>query len=259
MMRLLEYKIDYSDAIDKGVAKQMFDHQLMENYGHAGEVYATWLVNNLEEAVTTVHGIQAKIDRELSLTQRERCWSANVAANIAGGLIAKQLGLIDWDMKAIYMWVAKAVDKMRGEVVAPALDSMAVIGNFINSHLQNVLVVNGEVDRRSKMAAIPVMVPRGELIIRYEPDNKKMFIVLSKFKADCDRYQNNYAEITEDLKTRGILLDKKIKRMAKGMDLNSPGVVALTLDVSHHDFIDVEPVLSSAEQSHASGESQVQS
>jgi len=259
MMRLLEYKIGYSDAIDKATAKQMFDHQLMENYGHAGEVYITWLVNNLEEAIRTVQDIQIKVDKELQLTQRERCWSANVAANIAGGLIARQLGLIDWDMKAIYMWVAKAVDKMRGEVVAPVLDSMAVVGNFINAHLQNVLVVNDEVDRRSNKEAVPLMVPRGELIIRYEPDTKRMFIVLSKFKADCDRFQNNYAEITEDLRSRGILLEKRNKRMSKGMELKSPGVVALTFDASHPEFIDVDPVLVTTEQPSASGEHQLPS
>jgi hypothetical protein len=251
MMRLLEYKIGYSDAIGIAEAKEMFDHQLMENYGHAGEIYASWLVNNLEEAVRTVQTIQAKIDRELELTQRERCWSANVAANIAGGLIAKQLGLIDWDMKNIYKWVAGTISKMRGEVVAPVADSMAVIGHFINTHMQNILVVNGDVDRRSNVATFPVMEPRGELIIRYEPDTKKMFICTKKFKADCDKYQNNYAEITSDLKARGILLENKIKRMAKGMKMDVPGVYAMTLDASHPDFINVDPVIHNTEPSNA--------
>jgi len=42
VMRLVEYKIEYSGAIDVSVAKQMFDHQLKENYGHAGDVYVKW-------------------------------------------------------------------------------------------------------------------------------------------------------------------------------------------------------------------------
>jgi uncharacterized protein (DUF927 family) len=67
MMRLLEYSIGYTDVIEPHIAKQMFDHQLKENYGHAGDIYATWLVNNLEEAVDTLKAIQAKIDKELKL------------------------------------------------------------------------------------------------------------------------------------------------------------------------------------------------
>lgn len=253
MMRLLEYKIDYSDAIDTGIAKQMFDHQLMENYGHAGEIYLTWLVNNLEEAVATIKTVQAKLDRELSLTQRERCWSAAVAANITGGLIAKQLGLIDWDMKAIYKWIAETLTKMRSEVVAPVTDSMAFIGYFINTNIQNVLVVNGGVDRRSNMATLPVMEPRGRLVIRYEPDNKRMFICTKDFKAECERTQNNYSEIVRDLKSRGLLIENKIKRMAKGMKLDAPGVIAMTLDASHPEFINMEPMLGPQETDNVSG------
>jgi hypothetical protein len=257
MMRLLEYKIDYSNAIDTGVAKEMFDHQLMENYGHAGEIYATWLVNNMEEAVKAVHSIQAKLDGELRLTQRERCWSANVAANITGGKIAKRLGLIDWDMGAIYMWVAKVLNEMRNQVVAPVTDSMAVIGQFINSHMQNILVVNDEVDLRTKMSALPVMEPKGRLIIRYEPDTKHMYICASEFKAECNRIQNNYSEVVRDLRSRGILIDVKNKRMAKGMPVNVPGVTALMLNAGHADFISIDPILPPQELSNGSGESHI--
>ena len=105
MMRLIEYKIDYTDVLDVSLAKRMFDHQLMENYGHAGPIYAEWLVKNKEEAERTVKAIQAKIDAELKLTQRERFWSAQVASNISGGLIVvKYLELMDWDMPRIYEW-----------------------------------------------------------------------------------------------------------------------------------------------------------
>jgi uncharacterized protein (DUF927 family) len=44
-MRLLEYEIKPNNLIDVQVGKQMFDHQLRENYGFAGEIYAQWLVN----------------------------------------------------------------------------------------------------------------------------------------------------------------------------------------------------------------------
>jgi hypothetical protein len=54
MMRLLEYQIKYTDAISVEEGKQMFDHQLRENYGVAGEIYARWLICNKEEAVLSV-------------------------------------------------------------------------------------------------------------------------------------------------------------------------------------------------------------
>ena len=104
MMRLLEYKIESNNIIPKEVAKQMFDYQLKENYGHAGEIYIKYVLNNLEEVKSGLIAIQQKIDAEMHLTNRERFWSAVIACNLTGGLIAKNLKLHDFDMREIYQW-----------------------------------------------------------------------------------------------------------------------------------------------------------
>ena len=88
-VRLIEYRIEPNDIISVARGKELFDHQLNDNYGHAGPIYLQWLVNNLEEAKQLVAKVQARLDQDLQLTSRERFWSASVACNIAGGLIAK--------------------------------------------------------------------------------------------------------------------------------------------------------------------------
>jgi hypothetical protein len=240
MMRLIEYKIDYTSTLEQSFAKQMFDHQLKQNYGHAGEIYAEWLVNNLEEAKATCISIQAKIDLELKLTQRERIWSAALAANITGGLIAKQLGLIDWDMKAIYMAATTMVLGIRAEVAPHSDSAVLVVADYINRHLQNILVVNNGVDTRSSLPTFPVLEPKGELLIRYEPDTKKMYLASKGFKADCVKLQINYKETCSHLKKMGILLDSENKRLSKGMKVLAPGVNSLVIDCNNPDFIGLE-------------------
>jgi hypothetical protein len=111
----------------------MFDHQLLENYGHAGDIYAQWLVGHKEDAVQQLLEVQAKIDKELRLSQRERFWSGLVACNIMGGLIAKSLGLHDYDMKAIYKWACGMIRDIREDSTAPRDDPSSVVGDFINS------------------------------------------------------------------------------------------------------------------------------
>ena len=254
MMRLLEYAIDYTETLDMAFAKQMFDFQLAKNYGHAGEIYATWLVNNLEEAKETVQSIQAKIDAELKLTQRERCWSANIAANITGGLIAKRLGLIDWDMKRIYLWITEKIADMRLDVAAPVSDSVAVVGQFINRHRQNILVVNGNSDRRSNTEFLPQLEPKGALIIRYEPDTKLMFIDSKAFKDDCINMQIGFKDTIKDLTKKKILVDVKSKRLGKGMKLPGASVRSLWFDTNHSEFMNVESLVSEQEAANASGE-----
>jgi hypothetical protein len=252
MMRLIEYKVDYSDAIDPALAKNMFDHQLMENYGHAGDIYATWLVNNLEEAKSILLATQAKIDRELKLTQRERIWSAALAANITGGRIAKRLGLIDWDMKAIYLWATNMLTDMRVDVAPPMSDVSAVISEFLNRHMQNYVVVKNEVDGRSGFEPMPTQEPKGELMIRQEPDTNKMFIAIKPFKEDCVKYQINYKETVKELKSKGIMLKMENKRLSKGMQVVTGAVYCMTLDMSHPEFSS-RAVLTEAEDAAGEG------
>jgi hypothetical protein len=234
-MRLLEYKIEPTTIISVEEGKQMFDHQMLENYGHAGDIYAEWLVNNLEEAIRLVRSIQARIDKEVQFTARERFWSAAAATNIAGGLIAQELGLHDYDMKAIYKWLLGMLANMREEVTPPASDPTVMLGDFMNSHVQNMLVVNGAVDARTKMGAMPTAEPRGELLLRFEPDTGDLFIAAKAFKDYCVKFQIHYRDALKQLKEEGVFLDTINKRMSKGMKMDSPAVRALHFNTKKFD------------------------
>ena len=244
LMRLLEYSIDHTTAIPTAEAKHAFDHLLRENYGHAGDRYISWLVANKEEATNSALEIQAKIDSESKLSQRERFWSATISSNLAGGLIAQRLGLHDYDLKAIYTWaMSTLIPSLRDSSSAPISDVSAIIGDYIHRHIQNVLVVDGEIDRRTSKFSTPLVEPKGSLLIRYEPDTKNMFLMAKAFKEDCIKVQINYKDTLKQLKTRGILVDSGVKRLAKGMRIESPGVHTLVLSCSHPDFAGVDVFL----------------
>ena len=239
-MRLLEYRIEPNDIIPVDVGKQMFDHQLRENYGHAMEVYAQWLVNNLEEAVGLMRQIQAKIDKEVQFSQRERFWSAVVACNIAGGLIAKSLGLHDYNMGAVYSWVKVMLGEMRHEIKPPQSSPLASLGEFIDAHINNVLVVDGKQDARMKLDKLPIREPRGELMIRYEPDTKELYISAKAFKDFCVKQQINYKGLLKDLQKMGVYTEGVNKRMSKGMQVVSPAVRVLKFDAAKSEFLQLD-------------------
>jgi hypothetical protein len=246
-MRLLEYRVDHNNIISMEHGKQMFDHQLRDNYGHAMEVYAQWLVNNKEEAVDLMRQVQARIDKEIQFTQRERFWSGVAACNIAGGLIAKSLGLHDFDMKAVYEWLKHMLSDMRQEVKPPQASPITAVGEFINAHISNALVVNGEVDARSNLSALPLLEPRGELMIRYEPDTKELYIAAKAFKDFCVRQQINYKGTLKELQQLGCYTEAMNKRMSKGMKMVSPAVRVLKFDASSSEFLQVDVQLSADE------------
>jgi uncharacterized protein (DUF927 family) len=246
-MRLLEYRVDHNNLISMEQGKQMFDHQLRDNYGHAMEVYAQWLVNNKEEAVDLMRQVQARIDKEVQFTQRERFWSGVAACNIAGGLVAKSLGLHDFDMKAVYEWLKRMLSEMRQDVKPPQASPITAVGEFINAHISNALVVNGEVDARSNLSALPLLEPRGELMIRYEPDTKELYIAAKAFKDFCVRQQINYKGTLKELQQLGCYIETMNKRMSKGMKMVSPAVRVLKFDASSSDFLQVDVQMSADE------------
>jgi hypothetical protein len=232
-MRLLEYRIEPSDIIDVAHAKNMFDHVLKGNFGHAGPIYAEWLVNNQAEAESTVLGLQAKFDTELKLTPRERIWSATIASNIAGGLIAKRLNLLDWDLHRIYRWVSDELRSMREDVTPPSSDVASVVSDYLLHNIQSVLVVNETKVPGTDLTTLIVTEPKRDLLIRYEPDTNLMYIVGSSFKAFCSAQQVSYKDTLAVLSVRGVYKGSCMKRMTKGMKVTSPATTyVLAFDCS---------------------------
>jgi len=239
-MRLLEYRIEPNGIISVERGKQLFDHQLRENFGHAGEPYIQWLVNNQEDAVALMRQVQARLDKEVQFTMRERFWSAVAACNIAGGLIAKSLKLHDYDMKAVYDWLKIMLNEMRNDVTPPQSTPITALGEFINAHITNALVVNGVVDARSNLQHMPMLEPKGELLIRYEPDTKELYVAAKQFKEFCVRQQINYKTTLKDLTAMKVFVEGMNKRMSKGMKVVSPAVRVLKFDASVSEFLQMD-------------------
>jgi hypothetical protein len=236
IMRIIEYPFPYSDVIDTELGKEMFDHQLMENYGHAGDIYARFLVERYEEVKDGYLAVQAMVDRDLKLTQRERFWSAVIAANITGLRIAKRLQLIDWNIARIYDWACKMIDELRNTTVPPIDVDENIIGHFLLTRIDHILVVNDSVDKRTKLQEVPLMEPRQEVMVRYEPDTQKVFIAIPAFRQYCNDRNIGYNETIKKLKAKGVLLRTGNKAMTKGMKINIPPVRAMELDATHSDL-----------------------
>ena len=265
MMRLLEFQIDYTDqtiiSVEEG--KEMFDHVLNNNYGHAIEPFIQYIIANSDEVLETLLRVQAKIDKKLKFTSRERIWSATVAANITAGLVASNVGLLQitnkegkaeliedgddagkpktWDLGTLYEKVVEEVGQMSLETKAPLSNASATIADYVYRHNNNILVVEDGVDNRSHLPSSPIREPRGELVIRYEPDTKLMFIKVGHFNQDCVKYQAAKNDTIKELKQKGILVTTKNKRLAKGMDIDvGLSVRCMVLDCSNSEFFDIE-------------------
>jgi hypothetical protein len=78
-----------------------------------------------------------------------------------------------------------------------------------------------------------------------------MFISIKPFKEDCVKYQINYKETIKELKAKGIMLKMENKRLSKGMQIVTPSVYCMTLDMLHPEFLSRPPF---TEAENAAGE-----
>jgi len=120
-------------------------------------------------------------------------------------------------------------------VAPPASTPTVMLGDFINSHMNNALVVNGVVDARSTMVPLPLSEPKGELLMRYEPDTGDLFIAAKAFKDYCVKFQIHYRDAIKQLTEEGVFIEAVNKRMSKGMKMVSPAVRALHFNTKSFD------------------------
>ena len=99
-LRLFEFNLEppatpFSASASATIAK------VDSHYGHAGRAYAAWLAANAATAEKAVHRAADWFVVQTQAMQEERFLIAFMATTLAGALLAKQLGLADFDLAAL--------------------------------------------------------------------------------------------------------------------------------------------------------------
>jgi hypothetical protein len=239
LMRILEFSVSKNDQMSKAESDEAFN-PMHENYGVAGEVFMRYVIANLPEVKKLLLKVQRKLDKAAGFTQRERFWSATAACAITSGIITKKLGLHNIDVAAVYTWAVQELGRMRVEVRPGVIGPLAHLGLFLNAHNNNMLIVNSTVDKRSGLTSAPVREPRGELITRYEPDTKLLFITTKTLREWCSENQVSYKALVDDMYKLGACQGSIKKAMSRGSDMSTPPVNALVIDCNKATALDPE-------------------
>lgn len=229
MMRVVEYTVERTGNLSKSEADDIFS-LMYEHYGHAGPIYAQYLLQNKEAVIKTLHSVRKYIDDMVGFESRERFHSAVAACNITGGMIAKSIGLIDYDMERILQWTIGMLRNLKLTLVAPGQDNKAIVGEFINENWYKVLVINDQADNRTGLEQLPILEPRQELAIRIEPDTKRTYVSAKVFRAYCAKQQVSVQQMLDTLKAAGAYEGTMKKRMSKGTKIPSPPVEAFVFN-----------------------------
>jgi hypothetical protein len=214
-----------------------FSTAIKDNYGHAGKQYVQYIMDNQSSVKALLADVQQRVDKKAGLTAENRFWSVLVSATVTGIMIAKQLGLVDYDSKKVYQWGISQLLENKRQVSDMNISVEEILNDFIHEHWSNVLWIKSTDDLRKQQdidndsLIIPEAVPRGKLVARYETDLKRAYLLPKPLKTWCGEQQINYNSFVHDLTTKLNAKRSKI-RLSKGTHMNLPPADVIVVDCS---------------------------
>ena len=226
--RILEVRVDkIFKSPDSKAETDVFAANIEKCYGHAGPIYVQHIINNLDQVKQLIGSVQPKVDKEGGLTSENRFWSAGPSLALSGGILAKNLGLIQFDMAAIHRWIIKVLKDNKDKSKDMAVSIEQTLNEYINEHYDNILRIKSTSDLRKQDGTVldsliqPETVPRNKLVARYETDIKKLYLVPKPFRMWCGEQQINYSAFVQEMMDK--LKAKKMKmRLGKGTHFRMP-------------------------------------
>jgi hypothetical protein len=250
LLRILEANLAIDTSLDAVQAKQHFG-RLASNYGHAIIPFIQYVQGNLPAVIELLNKVNEKIDRAAGITSNERFWSAGVAIDLTGGIIAGKLGLHDIPIKPVMDYAVELIKNSRRSNKESMFDSEDFLGAFLQRHFHEILVINGSKDNKTGLEHAPIREPRGPLTARYEPDTKLLFVAVRPYREECSKYSMSYDGSLDPYEKAGAFLGMKRKRMFAGTVTNTAqNVQALVFDASKLGFFDEEILLNAPDSIH---------
>ena len=223
LMRIFEIDIYKPEELDPDYA-QSLEKLLGENYGHAGDMYIKSLVSELPVVLGLLNKVKMRINKRLKSKSKERMWIAAFSAMITGGLIARQLGIINWDIETLFTLLMELAEGKRQEATDELMDFGSVLGEFLSENKGAILQINGAKDVRSGLPQAPIFNPTIRVVGRFEPDCKRLYIVRSVFKDYCVKRQIPFnASLASEIDGISYKGPEKV-RIMRGTGIDAPAV-----------------------------------
>jgi hypothetical protein len=233
-LRIIEIRVPDDLANLTKEEQDNFYAGIQNNFGHAGPVYAQYILNNVEECKKVLAFVRKKIDEAANLQADERFWSSMCATTIAGVIIAKKAGLINYDVKLLTKFILGELAKSKEGNFDFDMNAEQLLSDYMAENYNNILRIKSTDDARKQSTGLdhlilPDATPRMQLVARYEYDIKKLYLLPKPFKLWCSKQQIDYSNILEALRSGRTKAMKEKVRLGKGTHMNMPAADVWTL------------------------------
>lgn len=191
------------DTLEAVAAGTRLTQLLTEHYGHAGELYIQYVMQNLPVVKMLVHKMADSIVKLARLTPQNRFFAWQAATTLAGLTIAKNMGLLQWDVGNLRDWVVKELEKTVSGLREMQTDVADIIGQYYADNVRGILRIRSSdgnfTDDVNNAFITPDAMPLNNWVGRHEFDTCKLFLLPKPFKVWCARQQIDYGALRTKL------------------------------------------------------------
>jgi len=235
IQRILEYEPTRFGFTSKSET-DAFQQRVGKDAGHAAEPFIQYIIENREEVKTLLDSVQKRIDKACNLKAENRYWSITASVALTGALIAKEIGLVQYDIAKLFDWTIDMIRDNQRRDAAVQLDGSTLLSEYVAENYNNILWIKSTEDLRTAKhgggmdsLVTPEQLPRGKLVARYETDLKRLFLVTRPFQKWCSERQINYDALVKRM-AQDMPVETKKARLSKGTKLNLPPMNVLVVN-----------------------------
>jgi hypothetical protein len=153
------------------------------------------------------------------------------AVNLVGGEVSREIGLHDYSLERLNEFYMDTISNIRQNNITEERGAMSFMSHYLLKYMsQHSLVIDSTADARSSF--VSKQTPRGELLIRMEPDTQRVFVTVKHLRRECTEAQISYSDLLSELKKEKYLIEVTKKGMSKGTQLSTKPVDAVVLDAA---------------------------
>lgn len=217
------------------MTKQEADAQflpMLDNYGLAGPIYAKAMVEHTLWVRNRVKHWSKQLDKEAGVVSSERFWSAGAACVLAGFDLANRVGLTSVDTDRVFEFAVSTIRRMRTVVQDNTRTPVSVLADYLNGNLRNTLVVSSMPE--GSRHAMVTHAPSGELRVRYELWNGRLYIDRAHFRRFCVEQNLDVYQLRRALHQDRILVGDQARIvLGRNTTFSSAQTNVWTIDMNH--------------------------
>ena len=219
------------------------DHfgKIKNHYGHAGPMFAKWLVAHADELQERVDAVRQKFEKDFSSVSKERNWVGTTAAGFAAITILQQeLGLLKaYDIPRLYEFWTSHMKTVRAATASQVVSHENVIGDFINENYNNIIIPDSHAATAAAIGGATAAIygrktereARNKLVIRWEKTTQQLFITQNELKAYCNKRSHSFVDLISYYSNDKQFVGVVNKRMGSGTDIVTTPVKALKFHI----------------------------